>query len=103
MHIGQRMADCLRRGIFHSNIAFAGCVLLRNKGMLAARHLGRDNLAYALTGMVGIGQDDDSPAFHSQRNFGNHLAVNCRTARLYCIGLHRPLDGYRITFAFHYN
>ncbi|MNC70365.1 hypothetical protein D3C75_1211700 [compost metagenome] len=71
------MADRLWRSILYSDIAFSGSILLRYKSMFTARYLGRNNLAYAFSSMVRIGEDYNPSALHCQRYFGNNLTVYC--------------------------
>lgn len=75
----QRMADSLRRSILYSDIAFAGCILLRDEGMLAARYLGRNDFADSLSGMIRVGKNNYTPALHGQLDLGNDPAIHCRT------------------------
>ncbi|MNC61288.1 hypothetical protein D3C75_1112240 [compost metagenome] len=97
----KRVADCLRGGIFHSNVPFPGSIFLGNERMLTARHLGRDNLPDPFTGVIRISKYNDPSALHSQRNLGNDPAVDCRPAGFNSICLHSPFYGNGIAFAFH--
>ncbi|MNW65029.1 hypothetical protein D3C74_433700 [compost metagenome] len=69
--------------------------------MLAARHLGRDDLPDPFTGMVRISKYNDPSSFHSERYLSDDFAVDCRSAGLDSIGLNSPLYGNGVAFAFH--